>query len=67
MKLFVNNESIELTESAKISELLGQLSYADKKGIAVAINEAVVPKIKWTEYTLNENDKVLIIQATQGG
>ena len=36
-------------------------------GIAVAINETVVPKSQWTSTLLQENDKVLIIKASQGG
>jgi sulfur carrier protein len=39
----------------------------DTKGLAVAVNNSVVPKEKWTEKMLNEADKVLLIRATQGG
>ncbi len=39
----------------------------DTKGLAIAVNNSVVPKEKWTEKMLNEADKVLLIRATQGG
>ncbi|MGL6129356.1 sulfur carrier protein ThiS [Chryseobacterium artocarpi] len=38
-----------------------------KKGIAVALNNRIVPLSAWAETLLNNNDSVLIITATQGG
>ncbi|OCA68555.1 thiamine biosynthesis protein ThiS [Chryseobacterium artocarpi] len=38
-----------------------------KKGIAVALNNRIVPLSAWAETSLNNNDSVLIITATQGG
>ena len=37
------------------------------KGIAIAINQQVISKDRWSSYIINENDKVMIIKATQGG
>ncbi len=38
-----------------------------KKGIAVALNNRIVPLSAWAETFLNHNDSILIITATQGG
>jgi len=38
-----------------------------KKGIAVALNNCIIPLSVWAETILNNNDSVLIITATQGG
>ncbi|HAF76263.1 MAG TPA: thiamine biosynthesis protein ThiS [Maribacter sp.] len=38
-----------------------------ENGIAVAVNENIITKSAWNTKTLNENDKVLVIRATQGG
>jgi sulfur carrier protein len=38
-----------------------------KKGIAVALNNRIIPLSIWAETILNNNDSVLIITATQGG
>jgi len=38
-----------------------------QNGIAVAINNTVVPKLKWDEFFVQETDEILIISATQGG
>ncbi|MCJ7933724.1 MAG: sulfur carrier protein ThiS [Chryseobacterium sp.] len=38
-----------------------------KKGIAVAVNNRIIPLSAWAQTILNNNDSVLIITATQGG
>lgn len=38
-----------------------------KKGIAVALNNRIIPLSAWAETSLNNNDSILIITATQGG
>lgn len=38
-----------------------------RKGIAVALNNRIIPLSAWAETLLNHNDSVLIITATQGG
>jgi thiamine biosynthesis protein ThiS len=36
-------------------------------GWAVAVNEEVVPTDKLTHFILSDNDRIILIQATQGG
>lgn len=38
-----------------------------KKGVAVAVNNRIIPLSAWTETLLKNKDSVLIITATQGG
>ncbi|WP_153396342.1 sulfur carrier protein ThiS [Chryseobacterium vaccae] len=38
-----------------------------KKGIAVALNNRIIPLSAWAETILNDKDSVLIITAAQGG
>lgn len=38
-----------------------------KKGIAVALNNRIIPLSAWAETSLNNLDSILIITATQGG
>ncbi|WP_284460205.1 sulfur carrier protein ThiS [Chryseobacterium sp.] len=38
-----------------------------KKGIAVAVNNCIIPLSAWAETFLKDQDSVLIITATQGG
>jgi len=38
-----------------------------RKGIAVALNNRIIPQALWRETLLTKNDSILIITATQGG
>ena len=39
----------------------------DLSGWAVAVNEEIVPTEKLSEISLNEDDRIILVQATQGG
>jgi len=67
MKISVNGELTDISENFKISDLVEKLLLSQKKGIAVAINNTVIPKSLWGETVLKTGDNVLIIKATQGG
>jgi sulfur carrier protein len=40
---------------------------ADARGVAVALNGAVVPRARWTAAHLTAGDRVEVIRALQGG
>lgn len=65
MKLEING-NIEEVQSNNVEAMLDELKM-NKQGIAVAINEAVVPKSMWAKFQINEQDKIMIITATAGG
>ncbi|QIP14601.1 sulfur carrier protein ThiS [Spirosoma aureum] len=67
MLVSVNNQSVEMPSAASLGSLLNQLALADQKGIAVAVNNTIVSRMDWSQYILSGNDKVTILQATQGG
>jgi len=68
MELKINNQTRHFNhELLTIQALLDIEAPAKQKGIAVAINTTVIPKSEWNNYTLSQNDQVLIITATQGG
>jgi len=66
MKLTVNSELKDFS-GKNISELVQRLNMISINGIALAVNEKVIPKSEWEKFQLNEDDKILIIKATQGG
>ncbi len=66
MHVIVNNQPKELAQDAVLKELLSSLEIATN-GIAVAINNTVIPKSNWNVTKLSNDDIVTIIQATQGG
>jgi thiamine biosynthesis protein ThiS len=42
------------------------LEILKQNGIAIAINNTIIPKQNWHLHYLNETDDILIISATQG-
>ena len=66
MKLRVNNKIVNL-EGNTIEELLQKNKLGGKTGLAVAVNETVIPKSEWSIHELFENDSIVIIKPVQGG
>ncbi len=62
----VNEKEILLKPNTNILELLQHLN-SPLKGIAVAINQNIIQQSNWETQQLENQDQVLIIQATQGG
>jgi sulfur carrier protein len=66
MEITINNVTKQVSDDSLQSVIT--LVLGDKtKGIAVAINDAIIPKTDWQTTRLKEKDAVLIIKATQGG
>lgn len=66
MKVTVNNKAVELPDRATLSDALTAVAI-EPRGIAVALNDTVVPKDKLTVTPLSESDKILVIKAFYGG
>lgn len=67
MQLTVNNEKYEFPNEEKLNDVLKIFSVKANQGVAVAVNNNVVPKNEWQNFPMKENDSILIIKATQGG
>ena len=65
MFLIVNGERRE-TKATRVDSLLAELEY-DGAHLAVAVNYDVVPRAKWADTPLNDNDAVEILTPRQGG
>jgi sulfur carrier protein len=63
----VNDEPRTLSGPMTLDALVRELGLADRKGVAVAINNVVVPRSTWATHALGNEDRVLVIRATQGG
>ncbi|CAH1672779.1 MULTISPECIES: sulfur carrier protein ThiS [unclassified Chelatococcus] len=62
----VNGEEAAL-EVATVAELVASHVAVEARGIAVALNGAVLPRAKWPETRLTAGDRVEIVRARQGG
>lgn len=68
MELKINHQKKVFDQPPSSLEGLMQLEAPRmSKGVAVAVNNEVIPKEQWSSRLLQENDSVLIITATQGG
>jgi sulfur carrier protein len=67
MEVTINHNKTDLREGSSLFALLLSQELSEKKGIAVAVNNKVIPKAKWNSYILNSHDTITIIKATQGG
>lgn len=67
MTVFVNDAEVKFDEHSNLLHVLNSLSVKTFEGVAVALNNEVVPKSELEKVIVNENDKVLIIRAFQGG
>ncbi len=68
MTIIINQQSRFFEEVPQHIGVLVDLETQGKtRGVAVALNNRVVPRDRWTDTTLTENDQILIITASQGG
>lgn len=67
MKVFVNDDSKEIPAGSSLHSLLNDIGMKDFSGWAIALNEEVVPFDEIKEKSLNEGDRLILVQATQGG
>jgi len=68
MKLTMNGAQTEVAPKTTLEQLLAAHEIRhDVKGVAVAINETVVPRGSWNTHPLKDGDTIEIIHAVQGG
>jgi len=65
LNLTLNGENIS-SDNSLLKNLVEELNLPSE-GIAIAVNDDVISKTKWSTTELNEGDKILVITATQGG
>jgi sulfur carrier protein len=67
MEVIINHNKTDLQEASSLLHLLQTQDLSQKKGIAVAVNNKVIPRAHWNTHVLKEKDTITIIRATQGG
>ena len=67
MKITVNKETLVCPDNIQLDSLLSRLDKIALNGIAVSINNQIIPKKVWPSTPIKENDNITIITATQGG
>ena len=67
MKILLNDENYEIAENSSLTMLFQKLGKVDLRGWAVAVNGNIISKYDFEKTFLCEEDRVILIQATQGG
>jgi sulfur carrier protein len=65
MIILVNAERLEVDDQTTVAALLQSLGYPDR-GIAVALDQAVLPRSSWAT-TLSDGAQIQVVTAVQGG
>lgn len=61
----VNEKQIEVAEATTVAALLASMGYPDR-GIAVAVDQAVLPRSRWAT-ALADGARLEVVTAVQGG
>lgn len=66
MTVTVNGEARHLEAGATVATVVAGLTSATS-GVAVAVNETIVPRTTWEATALGDGDRVEVLTAVQGG
>ena len=67
MDIVLNDQPTVISNQSTVQQLINDLLGEKQKGIAIAINNSVIPQITWRDYLIRPDDNILIIKATPGG
>lgn len=68
MKITLNGTQKSIQENLTVKQFLEQTDgIENRQGIAVAINDEVVPRSEWEQRKISDGDSIEVIQAVQGG
>jgi len=66
MNIIFNDSPLTYENPPTIQRLLIELNQL-KPGIALAVNQQIIPREQWDKYTLQDGDSLLLFQAIAGG
>ncbi|GMR18625.1 MAG: sulfur carrier protein ThiS [Gammaproteobacteria bacterium] len=66
MLIYLNGEERPVTGNLTVNTLLEEIGFAGKR-VAVEVNQEIVPRSNYTEFLINDNDRVEVVRAIGGG
>lgn len=66
MQIWFNDEPLACADNLSVSALLTQLEQ-QQPGVALALNQHILPRDRWEDHLLQEGDRVLLFQVIAGG
>jgi len=67
MNILINQQATNIPDNCSLEQLLTHVLQIPVAGLAVAVDETVIPNTQWASYQLLPSNKVMLIRATQGG
>ena len=66
MRILFNDEPLQCADGLTIAALLEQLGQL-KPGVALALNQQILPREQWALQQVNDDDRILLFQVIAGG
>ena len=67
MNILINGKPFKIEDDSNLITVLDKNQINNKFGIAIAVNNTVIPKTEWEKYIVKNNDNITIINAIFGG
>ena len=67
MTIQINNEERVIPDGTTVTDVVFTILQLQPAGMALAINDSIVPRSQWDSTALQPNDKMLVIRASKGG
>jgi sulfur carrier protein len=67
MNITVNSKPYKVSDDYNLIKVLEEIRITNQFGVAIAVNNTVIPKIEWEKYQVKDKDSILIINAIFGG
>ena len=67
MQVTINKQNYQFDENTSLETAIETLELKEINGIALALNEEIIPRSEWQKTILFEEDKIIIIGAVAGG
>jgi len=66
MQILLNDEPVQCEEGITVAALLETLSQS-KPGVALALNQQILPRERWEFQQVQDGDRILLFQVIAGG
>ena len=67
MKIYINNTEYTCDDATTLRQAITVAGNIPDKGIAIAVNNDVIPHSEWNTFKINDGDKITVIKAFYGG
>ena len=67
MQITINKQNYQFEENISLEKAIETLELKETNGIALALNEEIIPRSEWQKTILFDDDKIIIIGAVAGG